>query len=129
MRFPQLIIYETDGRLARMLEATAGTHRWAVRQPRRVESCLRLLKNGGRGILVVHVENDLDSIFTLMESTARQFPDVDVVVVLDRDDGVLGELSWDLGAAYVSSPPQPRDRLLDVVAGLMGDVPDGDEPA
>ncbi len=32
MRFPQLIIYETDGRLAQMLEGTAGTHRWVLRQ-------------------------------------------------------------------------------------------------
>src|SRR5262249_56550258 len=37
MRFPQLIIYETDGRLARMLEATAGTHPSALRGPPRAE--------------------------------------------------------------------------------------------
>jgi DNA-binding NtrC family response regulator len=129
MRFPQLIIYETDGRLARVLEATAGTHRWVLRQPRRVESCLRLLKSGGRGMVVVHVENDLDSMFTLVERVSSQHPEVDVVVVLDREDWVLSELSWDLGATYVLAPPQQRDRLLDVVANLMGDVPNGDEPA
>jgi hypothetical protein len=129
MQFPQLIIYETDGRLARMLEATAGTHRWALRQPRRVESCLQLLERGGRGIVVVKVEHDLKSPFTLLQRTSSQFPDVDTVVVLDRDDGLLAELAWDLGSTYVLAPPQPRDRLLDVVANLMGEVPDRNEPA
>jgi ActR/RegA family two-component response regulator len=128
MRFPQLIIYETDGRLARMLEATAGTHRWALRQPRRIESCLQLMRGGGPAIVVVKVENDLESALTLIERALLLFPDADVVVVLDRDEAVLSELAWDLGACYVLAPPQPRDRLLDVVANLMGDVPNGDDP-
>jgi len=129
MRFPQLIIYETDGRLARMLEATAGTHRWALRQPRRVESCLRLLRQGDPAIVVAKLESDLESAFTLIERTAWLFPDVAIVVVLDRDEAMLGELAWDLGAAFVLAPPQPRERLLDVVANLMGDEPNGNEPA
>ena len=129
MRFPQLIIYETDGRLARMLEATAGTHRWALRQPRRVESCLRLLRQGDPAIVVAKLENDLESAFALIEQTAWLFPDVAIVVVLDRDEAMLGELAWDLGATFVLAPPQPRERLLDVVANLMGEEPNGDEPA
>ena len=129
MRFPQLIVYETDGRLARMLEATAGTHRWALRQPRRVESCLRLLRQGDPAIVVAKLENDLESAFTLLERTAWLFPDVAIVVVLDRDEAMLAELAWDLGAAFVLAPPQPRERLLDVVANLMGDEPNGNEPA
>jgi DNA-binding response OmpR family regulator len=129
MRFPQLIIYETDGRLARMLEATAGTHRWALREPRRVDSCLRLLRQGDPAIVVVKVESDLESAFTLLEQTAWLFTDVAIVVVLDRDEAMLSELAWDLGAAFVLAPPQPRERLLDVVANLMGDEPNGNEPA
>jgi hypothetical protein len=78
---------------------------------------------------VVHVENELESMFTLIERVSSQHPEVDAVVVLDRDDGVLSELSWDLGATYVLAPPQPRDRLFDVVANLMGDLPNGDDPA
>jgi DNA-binding NtrC family response regulator len=129
MRFPQLIIYETDGRLARMLEGTAGTHRWALRQPRHIESCLQLMRGGGPAIVVVKVENDLESVMTLIERTAQLLPDADVVVVLDRDEAMLVELAWDLGACYVLAPPQPRDRLVDVVANLMGDVPIGDDAA
>jgi len=129
MRFPQLIIYETDGRLARMLEATAGTHRWALREPRLVDSCLRLLRQGDPAIVVVKVESDLESTFTLVEQMAWFFPDVAMVVVLDRDEAMLSELAWDLGAAFVLAPPQPRERLLDVVANLMGDEPNDNEPA
>jgi ActR/RegA family two-component response regulator len=112
-----------------MLEATAGTHRWALRQPRKVESCLRLLRRGGPAIAVVKVENDLESALRLVERTTSLYPDADVVVVLDRDEAILCDLAWDLGACYVLAPPQPRDRLLDVVANLMGDVPDSNEPA
>lgn len=129
MRFPQLIIYETDGRLARMLEGTAGTHRWALRQPRRVESCLRLLRRGGPAILVVKLENDLESPLTVVERTTWLYPEAVLVIVTERDDAVLSELAWDLGARSVLAPPQPRELLLDVVAHLMGDVPSGDEPA
>ena len=129
MRFPQLIVYETDGRLARILEATAGTHRWALRQPRRVESCLQLLRQAEPALVVVKVENDLESAFTLVERTAWLFPGVAVVVVLDRDEAMLCELAWDLGAAFVVAPPQPRERLLDVVASLMGEEPNGNESA
>ena len=50
MRFPQLLIYETDGRLARTLEATAGTHRWVLRQPRRVEPCSEFARRNNKGL-------------------------------------------------------------------------------
>jgi hypothetical protein len=120
MRFPQLLVYETDGRIARMLEGTAGTHRWIMREPRRVEACLQLLRRGGPAIVVVKVENDLESAFTLVEQTSWLFPETTVVVAIDREDAVLSDLAWDLGAGYVLAPPRPRDSLLDVVANLMG---------
>jgi hypothetical protein len=120
MRYPQLLVFESDGRLAKLLEATAGIHRWALRQPRGLEACLRLLRGGGPAIVVIRLERDLEECLALMERTARQFPDTAVVVVIDAAEPVLADLCWDLGAAYVLCPPQPRDRLLDVVAGLMG---------
>jgi hypothetical protein len=127
MRFPQLLVYETDGRLARMLEGTAGTHRWVLREPRRVEACLRLLRRGGPAIVVVKVENDLESAFTLVAQTSWLYPDATVVVVGNREDAVLSDLAWDLGARYVIAPPRARDSLLEVVAHLMGTVASGDD--
>src|SRR5438128_7203908 len=129
MLFPQIIIYETDGRLAQMLEGTAGTHRWVLRQPRRVESCLRLLRRGGPAIVVVKLESDLEPALSLLERTATLFPDAVTVAVCDTEDQVVADLAWDLGAGYVLVTSQSRDVLLDVVANLMGDAPSGDEPS
>jgi hypothetical protein len=33
----------------------------------------------------------------------------------------LAGLAWDLGASYVLAAPQPRERLPELVAGLMGE--------
>jgi DNA-binding response OmpR family regulator len=129
MRFPQLLIYEMDGRLARMLEGTAGTHRWVLRQPRSLESCLRLLRRGGPAIVVVKLESDLESPLAFVEQITWRFPEVVPIIVTDTEEEVLTELAWDLGARYVLAPPQPRELLLDVVANLMGDLPSGDELA
>ena len=126
MRFPQLLVYETDGRLARMLEGTAGTHRWVLREPRRVEACLRLLRRGGPAIVLVKLESDLESAFTLVEQTTGRFPEATVVVVADGEDAALTDLAWDLGAGYVHAPPRPRDALLEVVANLMGTASNND---
>jgi DNA-binding NarL/FixJ family response regulator len=119
MRFPQLLIYESDGQLARLLEGTAGTHRWVLRQPRRVDAGLRLLRRGEPAIVVVKLERDLESAFTLLERTTWLFPEAASVVVTETDNAPLVELAWDLGAAYVLAPPQSRELLLEVVAGLM----------
>jgi len=126
MRFPQLLVYEIDGRLARMLEGTAGTHRWALREPRRVDSSLRLLRRGGPAIVVVKLENDLESAFGLVEQVSWLFPEAMVVVVTDRESSVVADLAWDMGAAFVLAPPRPRDALLEVVANLMGTVASSD---
>jgi hypothetical protein len=48
MRFPQIVVYERDDRLAELLRPTALERRWKLRQPRRSESCLRLLQLSGR---------------------------------------------------------------------------------
>jgi DNA-binding response OmpR family regulator len=122
MRYPQLLIYETDGRLARMLEATAGTHRWVLRQPRQAEACLRLLGNGGPAIVVLNLESDPARALALLERTTESFPDVMSVIVMESENSVFADLAWDLGAAYVFTPSQPRELLLDVVAGLMGAI-------
>jgi DNA-binding response OmpR family regulator len=128
MHLPQLLVYETDGRLARMLEGTAGTHRWVLREPRRVESCLRLLRRGGPAIIVVKVETDLESAFSLVEQISCHFPEATVVVVVDREDAVVSDLAWDLGAGYLVAPPRPRDSLLEVVANLMGTAASSHDP-
>ena len=119
MRYPQILVYESDGLLAQTLKPLARDRKWALREPRRPESCLRLLRRGSPGVLVLKVGRDVVAELELLERVGWLFPDTAAVVVGDRDDPALVGLAWDLGAGYVLFPPRPRDLLPEVVAGLM----------
>jgi hypothetical protein len=142
MRLPQVLVYETDGRLAALLRPFARARDWSLREPRQLESCLRLLGRGGRAVLVLKLgsvprreatlldqgqgqqaaleERVLVNELSLLERVTRLFPETATVVVGDADRADLVALAWDLGAAFVLFPPQPRDRLPDIVSGLLG---------
>jgi DNA-binding NtrC family response regulator len=117
---PQVLIYETDGRLADLLRGLAKERRWALRQPRRPEACLSLLQTGGPAVLVLRVGADLVRQMTLLERVTWLCPEAATVVVGDEANEVLAGLAWDLGASYVLAPPESRDRLPALVAELMG---------
>ena len=53
MQYPQILVYETDGLLAAMLGEMAKARRWALREPRKTESCLRLLRSLCPSVLVL----------------------------------------------------------------------------
>jgi DNA-binding NarL/FixJ family response regulator len=53
MQYPQILVYENDGLLAAMLRETAKAQRWALREPRKPESCLRLLRSLCPSVLVL----------------------------------------------------------------------------
>src|SRR5262249_47978659 len=53
MQYPQILVYETDGLLAGMLRETAKAKRWALREPRKRESCQRLLRSLCPSVLVL----------------------------------------------------------------------------
>ena len=140
MRLSQVLVYETDGRLAALLRPLAEPRKWSLREPRRPESCLRLLRGGGRAVLVLKLgpvprreeagpaEPALVQELSLLERVTRLCPETATVVVGDADHAALAALAWDLGAAYVLFPPQPRDGLPDVVAGLLGQTARPDRP-
>jgi hypothetical protein len=124
MRHPQVLVYETDGLLANLLRRAQLLRReqppdWSLREPRRLESCLRLLRGGHPSVLVLKVGHDLEQELTLLERVGRLYPDTATVVVGDAENPVLAGLAWDLGAAFVLFPPLPREHLLPVIAGLM----------
>ena len=121
MRLPQIVVYDKDGRLKLQLEALAGSRRWALREARRPETCLASLRREGPAVLVIKAGRDLERELGLLERVARLYPDAPAVLVSDGDRPELAGLAWDLGAAYVLLPPQPRERLPEIVAGLMGD--------
>jgi hypothetical protein len=120
MHHPQIVVYERDGRLADQVRPLITGERWVVREPRQPEPLWRMLQTGGPTVLVVKMGPSPDRELALIERVSRQLPDVATVAVGDLDDAaVLAGLVWDVGAAYALFPPQSRDLLLEVVAGLM----------
>jgi hypothetical protein len=122
MRFPQLIVFEADGRLAAALRPLAAGRSWALREPRRVESALRLLGRGGPNVLLVRAGRDLEREMGLVERASR-LAGAAVVVVADAGHPRLAGLAWDLGATYVLAPEQARQRLVELVEALLGGGP------
>jgi DNA-binding NtrC family response regulator len=122
MRYPQVLVYERDGRLAALLKQSLDERKlkWVVREPRDLASCLRLLERGGPSVVVVKMGGDLERELTLVERTVFHHPDTKTVLVGDGEHVALAGAGWDLGAAYVLLPPMSRESLPDIVAGLMG---------
>jgi hypothetical protein len=120
MKYPQLVVYEADGRLAALLKPLAEARRWALREPRQPASCLRLLRAGGPGLLVLKLGRDLERELTLLDRARFLFPACSVLMVGEGDHARLEGYAYDLGAAYVLLPPPSAELLLEVVTGLMG---------
>lgn len=119
VRYPQLLVYEGDGRLAALLRPLASAEGWSLREPGRADTCLRLLGRGGSNLLVLRTGRDLDRELTLLDQVRGRFPDTAVVVVTDADHARLVGLAWDLGAAYVLGQDQAREQLTGLAAGLL----------
>jgi hypothetical protein len=122
MRYPQVLVYERDGRLAAMLKTAIDERglKWALREPREPSACLRLLERGGPAVVAIKLGRDLERELTLLERVAFLHPHAAVVLVGDNEHVGLAGVGWDLGAAYVLLPPMSREILPDIVAGLMG---------
>jgi hypothetical protein len=120
MHHPQIVVYERDSRLADALRSLADAERWVVREPRQADPLWRLLQTGGPTVLVVKFGSSPDRDLALIEGVSRQLPDVATVAVGDLEGAaVLAGLAWDVGAAFALFPPQSRDLLPEIVAGLM----------
>jgi hypothetical protein len=143
MQFPQILVYENDGLLAAMLRETAKTKRWALREARKSESCMRLLRGLCPTVLVLKIathakreaglpvkeedeqqraadrEKEQVESLELLAQVHETFPETAMVAVGDAEDASLESLAWDFGASYVLMPPQSRQMLPDIVVGLM----------
>jgi DNA-binding NarL/FixJ family response regulator len=124
MQHPQLLIMESDGRLAAELRELANKkHRWALREPRQQEACLRLLRQAGPAVFVIKVGRDVEQELALLEKITWRYPDTRIVAFGDVENPTLADLIWDIGAGYVLFPPQPVERLKALVESLMLSFP------
>jgi DNA-binding NtrC family response regulator len=119
MHYPQLLIYETDRRLATLLQRLADKNNWLLRQPRQPSAVLRLLDRGGPGVFLLRLSRDLERELALLEQVSWLHPDASTVVVADNEQRELSSLVWDLGARWVLLPPHTRERLEEIVFRLM----------
>jgi DNA-binding response OmpR family regulator len=119
VRYPQVLVCESDGHLAALLREVAERRKWSLREPQQLAACLRLLRRAVPSVLVLKVGRDLEHDLSLLERVAWLRPDAGLVVVGDTDHAALAGLAWDLGADFVLLPPLPRELLPDIVAGLM----------
>lgn len=120
MRYPQIVVFEPDGLLARTLEPiVSAQHRWLLRESRQAPACLELLRSGGPAVLVLRLGRNLVRELTFLDQVHAGLPDVPVVAVGDAEDATLMAIALELGASHVVQPPQPRQALVAVVESLM----------
>ena len=119
MRQRQVLVCESDGRLAQVLRAPVEAHGWLVKEIRHPRVCLGLLPQGGDSVFVLRLGRDMLGEMTLVQQIAMLFPETAVIVVCDADNPAVVGLAWDLGAKFVLHPPQIRELLPDVVAGFL----------
>lgn len=119
MHYPQLLIYETDRRLAGLLQRLADQNNWLLREPRQLSAVLRLLERSGPGLLILHLSRDVERELALLEHVSWFHPDAATILVVDNEQRGLFGLAWDLGVRWVLLPPHTRERLEEIVVPLM----------
>src|SRR5271167_759900 len=119
MRHPQVVVYETDGRLAQLLRERVRACRWALREPRQREVCLGLLREGHPTVFVLKAGSKLEAELGILERVHALLPDARTVVVGDLQNVTLADLAWDLGASFVLFPPLQHEWLPEIVVRLM----------
>jgi hypothetical protein len=126
MRYPQVVVREADGWIAKQLLDLAAESRWLVREPRSNDATLSLARDRRPTVLFVQVEpgDEKAAGFALVADVHRTCPDVPVVAVSDVKLPDADRVAWaavlfDLGARYVLFPPLSKPVLEDVLSGLM----------
>ena len=126
MRYPQLVIHDSDGWLVRQLADLAAESRWLVREAKSTDTALSLVRDPRPSLLFVRVDphDEKTDGFALIADAHRLCPDAAVVAVSDIKLPDADRIAWtamlfDLGARYVLFPPLSKSVLEDVTSGLM----------
>ena len=118
MRQAQALLYESDGRLAKLLQPVFDTHRWRLRELRQIDSIAEALKES-IPLLILKIGRNLYEELVLLEQTRWYFPETSIVVVGETAHPELEGLAWDLGADFVLFPPLPKEHLVEIVKTMM----------
>ena len=126
MRFPQIVIRESEGWVARQLHEAAEEHRWLVREPRTLTETRTLVREPRPTLLVLQVEpaSEDPAPFALIADVNQRNPDVATIVVSDTKLPDAERVAWtavlfDLGASFVLFPPLSKSVLEDAATGLL----------
>lgn len=121
MRYPQLLVHDADGALARALAplAEARSPRWILRRPRRLDTCARLMTRGHPAVLVLRAGRDVTREMALVDRVRDANPEAQVIVVAVAASPALAGLAWHLGAAFVFTQDPAAEELFAVAEGLM----------
>jgi len=124
--YPQLVVFDSDGWVAKQLAELAGESRWLMRQPRTRDSTLALFGEQRPTVLFIRVDpsDENDEALALLTDVHRRDPDAAIVAVSavklpDADRATWTALLFDLGARYVLFPPLTKPVLEDLASGLM----------
>jgi DNA-binding NtrC family response regulator len=125
MKYPQIVVYESDGSLAQMVRRLAADHQWLVRESRQPDACVNLLSESRPALLLLKLDRDMHEGMTLLSRVAERSPDCPVILISDaklegaEQRGQLSALAFDLGARYVLFPPLQQPVIEDLVSGLL----------
>ncbi len=120
MRHPQLLVHESDGRSGRSAAAAGRAKQMAAARATAAIGMSALVRPRRTRRVGPARGRDLERELATLEQVSWLYPDAATVLVGDSDPPWLAGLAWDLGARWVLLPPQSRERLTEIVTGLMG---------
>lgn len=116
---PLVLVHERERRLAEALRGPAAEARWLLREPRRQEQILRLLRRRGPGLFIVQVGAAPEKDLALLQRVREGSPESGIIAVLDREIPQLAGLAWDLGAQMVFFAPISVTALVETGSALL----------
>ncbi|HXD88835.1 MAG TPA: hypothetical protein VN641_20255 [Urbifossiella sp.] len=126
MRYPQLLVHDADGWVARQLAELAEESRWLLKEPKSRDAVLALVRDLRPTVLFLRVDpsDEKHPGLAILTDVLRSNPDAAIVAVSDvklpdADRAAWTALLFDLGARYVLFPPLTGPILEDLASGLM----------
>src|SRR5262249_45484212 len=97
MRYPQVLIYETDRRVYQLLKnaAEANKWKWSLPELQRTAACLPLWRRGGPNVVILHVQRPQVQNLETLEELKVSYPKLGVQLrYLNRQLTLLQQIHW-----------------------------------